>query len=99
MEWLSIVFVILIEAGYSPERLNYFYMNDNELKHSDDRSKTSDNLRTIEHKWERKLKCAWVVSAVIIVIILAEIVVHVADSELESNKTMEKRIMYTTLIS
>ena len=29
MEWLSIVFVILIESGFSPERLNYFYMNDN----------------------------------------------------------------------
>jgi hypothetical protein len=56
MEWLSIVFVILIEAGYSPERLNYFYMNDNRLSFSED---SEDNLRKVEYKWQMKLKRAF----------------------------------------
>jgi hypothetical protein len=54
MEWLSIIFVIMIEAGNTPERLNYFYMNDNEIL-ATDHSKSNLNLRTIEHKYERKL--------------------------------------------
>ena len=68
MEWLSIVFVILIEAGYSPERLNYFYMNDNRLSFSED---SEDNLRKVEYKWQMKLKRAFYA-------IIALIFTHVA---------------------
>ena len=67
MEWRSVIFVILIEAGYSPEQLNWFYMNDNQLRESD---QSSENLRTAEHKLEKKLKCVKWSSTLIIICIL-----------------------------